>query len=519
MGLSIFGVSAFDHWYSGGKQSFARKSLIIDLSAIGSKSAACSAARGEDSILSGVAYTISLRCQISNRPGMLGRLTTTIGEIGGNIGAVDIVHVDRHTIVRDITVLVQDDEHGRTIVDGINAMDGCQVVGVSDRVFAAHFGGKLTIQSRTSLKTREDLSLVYTPGVARVCRAIADDVEQVFEYTIKRNSVAVVSDGSAVLGLGNLGPEGAIPVMEGKAILFKELADIDAFPLCLRGQDADSIVSTVEQIAPVFGGINLEDIAAPNCFIVEGRLQEQLDIPVMHDDQHGTAVVLLAALQNALRLVGKHLSNVRVVLVGIGAAGTAIARTLLEAGVGEVTAVDRHGILWRDDDGLLTPMQRIVAAQTNQEGRRGGLDQALNGADVFIGVSKGNILSPELIRSMAVDPIVFAMANPVPEGDPDMVREYARVVATGRSDQPNQINNVLSFPGIFRGALDVNARAMTANMRLAAAEALASVVSSDEINEDYIIPSVFNRSVVPTIAEAVARAAIEDGVARRGLGW
>ncbi len=469
--------------------------------------------------MSGVAYTLSLRCQISNRPGMLGRLTTAIGEIGGNIGAIDIVHVDRHMIVRDITVLVQDDEHGRTLVAGINAMDGYQVVAVSDRVFAAHRGGKLTIQSRAPLKTREDLSLVYTPGVARVCRAIADDVEQVFEYTIKRNSVAVISDGSAVLGLGNLGAEGAIPVMEGKAILFKELADIDAFPICLRNQDADSIVSTVEQIAPVFGGINLEDIAAPNCFIVEGRLQEQLDIPVMHDDQHGTAVVLLAALQNALRLVGKHLGNVRVVLVGIGAAGTAIARTLLEAGVGEVTAVDRYGILWRDDDGLLTPMQRIVAAQTNHEGRRGALDQALPGADVFIGVSKGNILTPELIRSMAADPIVFAMANPIPEGDPDMIREYARVVATGRSDQPNQINNVLSFPGIFRGALDVNARAMTANMRLAAAEALAGVVHAEEINEDYIIPSVFNRSVVPVIAEAVARAAIEDGVARRSPGW
>ncbi|NWF81735.1 MAG: NAD-dependent malic enzyme [Chloroflexi bacterium] len=463
----------------------------------------------------GVAYTLTLRCQIENRPGMLGRLTTRIGEVGGDIGAIDIVRAERSMLVRDITVRVQDEEHGDTLVTAINDLPGISVIQVSDRVFLAHLGGKLGIQSRVPLKTRDDLSIAYTPGVARVCKAIADEPEKVFTLTWKANSVAVVSDGSAILGLGNLGPEAAMPVMEGKAILFKELANIDAVPICLRTQDPDVIVQTVEQLAPGFGGINLEDIAAPNCFLVEGRLHDSLDIPVMHDDQHGTAVVVLAALSNALQLVGKRLGAVRAVVNGVGAAGTAIIRGLLEAGIGEVTAVDRHGILRTGDDALQTPMQRIIASQTNREGRRGKLGEALEGADIFIGVSRGNLLTPELVQQMAADPIVFALANPTPEGDPEMLRHYARVVATGRSDQPNQINNVLSFPGIFRGALDVHARQMTTGMRLAAAEALAAVIPADEVSEEYIIPSVFNRHVVPAIAAAVARAAIEDGVARR----
>ncbi|WP_298408505.1 malic enzyme-like NAD(P)-binding protein [uncultured Chloroflexus sp.] len=463
----------------------------------------------------GVAYTLTLRCQIENRPGMLGRLTTLIGEVGGDIGAIDIVRVERNILVRDITVRVQDEQHGERLVAAINTLPNIKVLQVSDRVFLAHLGGKLATQSRVSLKTRDDLSLAYTPGVARVCRAIADDPEKVYSLTWKGNSVAVVSDGSAILGLGNLGPEAAMPVMEGKAILFKELANIDAVPICLRSQDPDVIVQTVEQIAPSFGGINLEDISAPNCFIVEGRLEESLDLPVMHDDQHGTAVVVLAALRNALRLVSKTLADVRVVVNGIGAAGTAIIRTLLEAGVGEITAVDRFGILVEGDHARQTPMQRIIASLTNRERRRGDLAVALRGADVFIGVSKGNILTPDHVRSMSADPIVFALANPIPEGDPDMLRQYARVVATGRSDQPNQINNVLSFPGIFRGALDVNARKITSAMRLAAANALADAIPAEEMNEDYIVPSVFNRQIVPAIAAAVARAAIEDGVARR----
>jgi malate dehydrogenase (oxaloacetate-decarboxylating) len=464
---------------------------------------------------SGVAYTITLRCQLPNRPGMLGKLATAIGEAGGDIGAIDIVRAERMVMVRDLTVRVQDELHGERLVAAINQAPGMSVLQVSDRVFLTHLGGKLAVQSKVPLKTRDDLSLAYTPGVARVCRAIADDVDKVYALTIKRNSVAVVSDGSAVLGLGNIGPEAALPVMEGKAILFKELADIDAFPICLRSQEPATIVNTVEQISPVFGAINLEDIAAPNCFTVEDELCRRLDIPVMHDDQHGTAVVVLAALRNALRLVGKRLSDVRVVVNGVGAAGTATIRMLQEAAVGEITACDRQGILWRGDDNGLTSVQREIAAQTNADGRRGKLAEALVGADVFIGVSVGNLLTPEMVQRMSSDAIVFALANPIPEGDPDELRQLVRIVATGRSDQPNQINNVLSFPGIFRGALNVNAPAITPKMRLAAAEAMAALISEEELSEDYIVPSVFNRALAPQVAEAVAAAALAEGLARR----
>jgi malate dehydrogenase (oxaloacetate-decarboxylating) len=463
----------------------------------------------------GIAYTITVRCQIENHPGMLGRVATAIGEAGGDIGAVDLVRTERGFNWRDLTIRVQDELHGDTIVRKLNALPGVTVTNVSDRVFLVHLGGKLSIQSRIPVKSRDDLSLIYTPGVARVCRAIARDAENAFTLTIKKNSLAVVSDGSAVLGLGNLGAEAAIPVMEGKAVLFKELADIDAFPICLRSQDPDVIVQTVEQIAPVFGAINLEDIASPRCFEVEDRLAERLDIPVMHDDQHGTAVVVLAALRNAARVVGKQLPDMRVVVNGVGAAGTAIILSLVAAGVGEVTAVDRTGILIADGEQELSPMQRRIAEQTNRERRSGGLAEALQGADVFIGVSAGNILTPEMVQSMAQDAAVFALANPIPEGDPEMLTRYARIVATGRSDYPNQINNALSFPGIFRGALDVRARAITPAMRLAAAEGLASVIGAEELSEEYIVPSVFNRAVVPAIAQEVARAAVEEGVARR----
>jgi len=446
---------------------------------------------------------------------MLGKLATAIGEAGGDIGAVDIVRAERTFMVRDITVRVQDENHGAQLVALVNGLPAMSVLQISDRVFLTHLGGKLAIQSKVPLKTRDDLSLAYTPGVARVCQAIAADPSKAYALTIKRNSVAVVSDGSAVLGLGNIGPEAALPVMEGKAILFKELADIDAFPLCLRSQDPATIVATVEQIAPVFGAINLEDIAAPNCFTVEDQLIERLDIPVMHDDQHGTAVVVIAALRNALRVIGKRLQDVRVVVNGIGAAGTATIRMLQEADVGEITACDRQGILWRGDDSGLTHVQRSIAAQTNADGRRGSLADALIGADVFIGVSVGNILTVEMVKRMNKDAVVFALANPVPEGDPDVLREHVRIVATGRSDQPNQINNVLSFPGIFRGALNVNASAITSKMRLAAAEAMAALITEEELNEDYIVPSVFNRALVPQIADAVALAAVAEGVARR----
>lgn len=462
----------------------------------------------------GIAYTITIRCQIENRPGMLGAIATAIGESGGDIGAIDIVRVDRNHLSRDITVRVQDELHGDRIVRRINAVDGVVVTNVSDRVFLMHQGGKITVHSRVPVKNRDDLSLIYTPGVARVCRAIARDEDNAFSLTIKKNSLAVVSDGSAILGLGNLGAAASIPVMEGKAVLFKELADIDAFPICLKSQDPDVIVATVEQIAPVFGAINLEDIAAPKCFAVEEQLVERLDIPVMHDDQHGTAVVVLAGLRNAAMLVGKRMDQMRVVVNGVGAAGTAIINNLLGAAVAEVTAVDRVGILNAAEDQNLTPMQRLLAERTNRERRRGGLAEAMIGADAFIGVSAGNILTPEMVRSMGSDPIIFALANPIPEGDPEMLQHYARVIATGRSDFPNQINNALSFPGIFRGALDVRAARITQGMRLAAAEGLASVISADELSEEYIVPSVFNRDVVPAIAAAVARAAADEGVAR-----
>lgn len=466
----------------------------------------------------GIAYTLTIRCQIDNRPGMLGTIATAIGENGGNIGAIDIVRVDRKHIVRDITVRVQDELHGDRIVRRINALPGVVVTNVSDRVFSLHQGGKISIQSRTPLKSRDDLSLIYTPGVARICRAIARDEENAFSLTIKKNSLAIVSDGSAVLGLGNIGAAAAIPVMEGKAVLFKELADIDAFPICLKSQDPDVIVDTVEQISPVFGAINLEDIAAPRCFDIEERLVERLDIPVMHDDQHGTAVVVLAGLRNAATLVGKRLDQMRVVVNGVGAAGTAIIRNLLSAGVGEITAVDRMGILNVAEDQPLSPVQRQIAERTNREQRRGGLAEALIGADAFVGVSSGNLLTVEMVQSMGSDPIVFALANPFPEGDPEMLQHYARVVATGRSDFPNQINNALSFPGIFRGALDVRAARITPRMRLAAAEGLASVIGHEELSEEYIIPSVFNRDIVPAVAAAVARAAREEGVARADNG-
>jgi malate dehydrogenase (oxaloacetate-decarboxylating) len=465
--------------------------------------------------MSGIAYTITVRCQIDNRPGMLGKLTTAIGEAGGDIGAVDLVRADRKSTQRDITIRVQDELHGDRLVRRIGAVPGVTVLNVSDRVFQMHQGGKLVIQSRYQLKGRDDLSLIYTPGVARICKAIHRDPENAYTLTIKKNSLAVVSDGSAILGLGNLGAAAAIPVMEGKVVLFKELADIDAFPICLKSQDAQTIIDTVEQIAPVFGAINLEDIAAPRCFEVERQLIERLDIPVMHDDQHGTAVVALAALRNAALVVGKRLDQMRVVVNGVGAAGTAIIMSLLGAGLGDITAVDRVGILNADQEQDLSPMQRQIAALTNHERRIGDLADALVGADAFIGVSAGNILTAAAVESMATDSIIFALANPIPEGDPEMLQRYARVVATGRSDFPNQINNALSFPGIFRGALDVRARAITPGMRLAAAQGLASVIAPDELSEEYIVPSIFNHDVVPAIAQAVARAAVQEGYARR----
>ncbi len=452
--------------------------------------------------------------RIENTPGAFARLAAAIGEAGGLLGAIDLVRVEGMTKIRDVNVLADDEGHLDVIVAAVRSVEGVEVVRVSDRVFLAHLGGKLEIQPRQPLKTREDLSMVYTPGVARVSRAIAADPETVWNLTIKRNTVAVVSDGTAVLGLGDVGPEAALPVMEGKAVLFKEFAGVDAFPICLATKDEDEIVRTVEAIAPSFGGINLEDISAPRCFAIERRLREKLDIPVFHDDQHGTAIVVLAAVLNALRVVDKRIEDVRIVTTGCGAAGTAVTRALVHAGARWIVGCDEGGALYRGRDGLNLAKQDY-AEITNPENLQGTADELLEGADVFIGVSVPGAISLEGVRRMAPRAIVFAMANPSPEVDPEAIEGLAEVIATGRSDYPNQINNVLAFPGVFRGALDARARTIDVEMELAAARAIAEAIPSDELSADYVIPSVFNRTVAPAVAAAVAEAAQRSGSARR----
>ena len=457
-------------------------------------------------------FAFTARCRIVNRPGMLGQLTSAIGSVGGDIRALDIVRVEGNGIVRDITVLAADADHAQKLIQRMSAVPGVEVLEYSDRTFLAHLGGKIEVTPRMSIRTRDDLSMVYTPGVARICLAIAEDPRRVRNLTIKRNAVAIVSDGSAVLGLGNIGPEAAIPVMEGKSMLFKEFGSVDAFPLCLATQDVDEIVETVVNIAPIFGGINLEDIAAPRCFEVERRLTELLDIPVFHDDQHGTAIVVTAALINALKVVGKRLENVRVVCLGVGAAGTAVSRLLIAAGVGDVIGVDIGGILSASTPDL-APAQRAYAAVTNRRRVTGGLREALAGADVFIGTSVAGALDPDLVRLMAAAPVVFALANPEPEVQPEAIEDRAAVIATGRSDYPNQINNVLCFPGFFRGLLDSGAAQISDGMKLAAAHAIAGVVGED-LHPEYIIPSVFNRDVAPAVAAAVSGEARSSGLSR-----
>ena len=461
-------------------------------------------------------FSSTLRVRLDNRAGSFARLATTIGKAGGLLGAIDVVRVERTTKVRDVTVLATDAAHIERIVATVEALEGIDVLNVSDRTFLLHLGGKLEIAPRSPLKTRDDLSMAYTPGVARVSSAIAEDPAKVWNLTIKQHTVAVVSDGTAVLGLGDIGPEAALPVMEGKAVLFKEFAGVDAFPICLATKDPDEIVATVTAIAPVFGGINLEDISAPRCFEIERRLRAALDIPVFHDDQHGTAVVVLAALTNALKVVGKTIEDVRVVVVGIGAAGTAITRTLLAAGVQDVVGCDREGIV-HSRRPRLTPAKGEYAELTNPRGLVGDIDTALTDADVLVGVSGPGVVTAAAVRSMADDPIVFALANPIPEVLPEEIEDTVAVIGTGRSDYPNQINNVLAFPGIFRGALDVRAAQITKTMELAAARAIAEIVQPDELEPDYVIPSVFNRDVAPAVAAAVAEAALRDGVARRSV--
>ncbi|MCY7302416.1 MAG: NAD-dependent malic enzyme [Thermoleophilia bacterium] len=460
-------------------------------------------------------FSATIRVRLADAPGSFARLAQAIGDAGGSFGAIDLVRVEKNTKVRDVTVEATDADHMARIVESVRSVDGIEVERVSDRTFLMHLGGKIEMRSKVPVKTRDDLSMAYTPGVARICQAIADDRESAWNLTIKQNTVAVVSDGTAVLGLGDIGPEAAMPVMEGKALLFKEFGGVDAWPLCLNTKDPDEIVAIVKAIAPGFGGINLEDISAPRCFEIERRLRAELDIPVFHDDQHGTAIVVLAALANALKVVGKRIEDVKVVTTGVGAAGVAVTDILLNAGVRNVIGCDHSGAIYDGREGL-NDVKRAFAERTNPDGIQGSADDVLAGADVYLGLSVPGAVSRAGIERMADNAIVFAMANPTPEIAPENLPPgKVAVVATGRSDYPNQINNVLAFPGVFRGALDVRASTITEGMKVAAGHAIASVIADDELGPEYVIPSVFNRDVTTKVAAAVAEAAVTDGVARR----
>lgn len=459
------------------------------------------------------AYSLRVRARLLNHPGILGRLITVLGAAGGNLMAIDIVATDGATVTRDLVVFCLSEAHANDIAVAARQVEAVEILTIEDRTFAAHKHGKLSIDPKYPLHDRDDLAIAYTPGVARVCLAIAAEPSRVHSLTMKANTVAVVTDGTAVLGLGDIGPRAALPVMEGKAVLFKAFAGVDAVPVCLDVRNADELVDTVVRLEPMFGGINLEDIAAPHCFEVERRLSELLDIPVFHDDQHGTAVVVLAALRNAARVVGKPLASLRVVLSGAGAAGVAITKILMTAGIADIVAVDRKGAVHKSRDGL-DPSKQWLADNANSGGRRGTLQQVLTGADVFVGVSAPGLLHRDDLDTMADNPIIFALANPVPEVLPEEAEGVAAVMATGRSDYPNQINNVLCFPGIFRGALDAGATRITEGMKLAAADAISACVPEETLGPEYIIPSVFQPEVATTVAAAVAAAAVADGVIR-----
>jgi malate dehydrogenase (oxaloacetate-decarboxylating) len=447
-------------------------------------------------------YGITIRVEGSPELQPVALITTTITNAGATITALDVVESLLEKVVIDVTCDTIDADHAQQIHNALSANQGLTVRKVSDRTFLLHLGGKIEVTSKVPLKTRDDLSRAYTPGVARISQAIVDDPSDVRRLTMKRNTVAVVTDGSAVLGLGNIGPAAALPVMEGKAALFKRFANVDAWPVCLDTQDVDEIVRTVQLIAPVYGGINLEDISAPRCFEVERRLRELLDIPVFHDDQHGTAIVVLAALRNALKLVKKDMSKVKIVMSGAGAAGTAIARLLVLSGAQNIIAFDKDGVISKDSTST-DPMRSWFIEHSNAGNFTGDVHQAMAGADIFIGVSAPHVLDEEDVASMAAGSIVFALANPDPEIDPAIARKYAAVVATGRSDHPNQINNVLAFPGIFRGLLDAQAHKITDKLLVAAAEAIADCVSPSQLNTSFIVPSVFDPNVVTKVAAAV----------------
>jgi malate dehydrogenase (oxaloacetate-decarboxylating) len=454
----------------------------------------------------GPGYSITVRVEAPPSASAAGDLAGAAGRAGAVITAFDVVESHTDRIVVDITANTLSAAHARDITAALEELPGVSVRKVSDRTFLIHLGGKIEVASKVQLRNRDDLSRAYTPGVARISQAIAENPDDARRLTIKRNTVAVVTDGTAVLGLGNIGPSAALPVMEGKAALFKKFAGVDAWPVCLDTQDTEEIIRTVQLIAPVYGGINLEDIAAPRCFEIERRLRELLDIPVFHDDQHGTAIVVVGALRNALRVVGKDLADCKIVVCGAGAAGSAIIRLLLQKGPGDILAVDVNGIV-HPDRGDLDVNLTWLAQNTNRDLVKGSVTDAMVDADVFIGVSAPNLFGAEAVATMAKDPIVFALANPDPEIDPLEAQKHAAVVATGRSDYPNQINNVLAFPGVFRGLLDAQARGITDSMLLAAADAIADVVDGERINPSFIVPSVFDSAVAPAVAEAVARAA------------
>ena len=458
--------------------------------------------------------SITARVAIANRPGMLAKVTSVIGEKGGNIGAIDIVRAETDELTRDITINTRSDEHAQSIVQEIREIEGVEVVNLSDRTFLLHLSGKLEVESKSPLQTRDQLSMAYTPGVARVSESIHETPSDAHRLTIKSNTVAVVSDGTAVLGLGDIGPKAAIPVMEGKAQLLKEFAGVNGFPVCLDTTSVDEIVDTVRRIAPVFGGINLEDIAAPRCFAIEERLKDKLDVPVFHDDQHGTAVVTVAALLNALTVVDKDLADISVVMAGIGAAGTAVTEMLLQMGVEDIVGVDRSGPV-TEERGDLTAAKKRYVEMTEPSTDGDTLSEVMEGADVFIGLSAPDIIDVGDLKGMARDPVVFAMANPQPEIRPEVAYPHVAVMATGRSDYPNQINNVLCFPGLFKGLLDCRAAAITGEMKVAAAEAIADTIDDQNLTSDYIIPSVFDKEVVSRVSAAVSQAAHEQNVARK----
>jgi malate dehydrogenase (oxaloacetate-decarboxylating) len=458
--------------------------------------------------------SITVRLKLNHKPGILAKVTTLIGDKGGNIGAIDIARAESNYIIRDITIFATSPEHGLEIIEGIKTLSDIEVINYSDRTFLIHLGGKIEVVSKTPLKTRDDLSMAYTPGVARVCMAIHHNPADAYKLTIKKNTVAVISDGTAVLGLGDIGPLAAMPVMEGKAMLFKDFGGVNAFPICLDTKDTEEIIRTIKIIAPAFGGINLEDISAPRCFEIEERLRKELSIPVFHDDQHGTAVVLTAALMNALKVTGKKPENCKVVVAGVGAAGMACSKMILGLGLKNIIGCDREGALYVGRKNMNSSKVEY-AAFTNPQGIKGTIKEVIKGADIFIGLSGPNILDENDLKNMNKGSIVFAMSNPDPEVSPEIAYKHAAIVGTGRSDYPNQINNVLCFPGIFRGALDCQATTINEEMKFAAAKAIAECIADAHLQPDYIIPSVFDPAVAKNVASAVIIAAQKTGVARR----